>query len=108
MTDRRSGTKITFKPDPTTFATTEYSFEILSQRLRELSYLNRGVTITIRDERRQFEQAGQANLIRGVRDRIEPNLPSPISIVRRLTTRRGIGIPILELHIADFRERPAG
>jgi DNA gyrase subunit B len=47
----RTGTKVTFKPDGEIFKGTEYSFEILSQRLRELSYLNRGLTITIRDER---------------------------------------------------------
>ncbi|HVZ88027.1 MAG TPA: DNA topoisomerase (ATP-hydrolyzing) subunit B [Polyangia bacterium] len=47
----RSGTKITFKPDAEIFKGTEFSFEILTQRLRELSYLNRGLMITIRDER---------------------------------------------------------
>jgi DNA gyrase subunit B len=47
----RTGTKVTFKPDGEIFKGTEYSFELLSQRLRELSYLNRGLTITIRDER---------------------------------------------------------
>jgi DNA gyrase subunit B len=50
VTDRR-GTKITFHPDPDVFKLTEYSFEQLSQRLRELSYLNKGLTIAIRDER---------------------------------------------------------
>jgi DNA gyrase subunit B len=47
----KSGTKVTFKPDAEIFKGTEFSFEILTQRLRELSYLNRGLTITIRDER---------------------------------------------------------
>jgi DNA gyrase subunit B len=47
----RSGTKVTFKPDAEIFKGIEFSFEILTQRLRELSYLNRGLTITIRDER---------------------------------------------------------
>ncbi|HLK92600.1 MAG TPA: DNA topoisomerase (ATP-hydrolyzing) subunit B [Polyangia bacterium] len=47
----KSGTKVTFKPDSEIFKGTEFSFEILTQRLRELSYLNRGLTITIRDER---------------------------------------------------------
>ena len=47
----RSGTKVTFKPDSEIFKGTEFSFEILTQRLRELSYLNRGLTVTIRDER---------------------------------------------------------
>ena len=47
----RTGTKITFKPDSEIFKGTEFSFEILSQRLRELSYLNSGLTITIHDDR---------------------------------------------------------
>ncbi len=51
VTDRRSGTKVTFKPDSEVFKLTDYSFETLSQRLRELSYLNRGLAIAITDER---------------------------------------------------------
>ncbi|MFH0899995.1 MAG: DNA gyrase subunit B, partial [Pseudomonadota bacterium] len=51
VTDRRSGTKIRFRPDVEVFHNIEMSFEVLSQRLRELSYLNPGLTITIRDER---------------------------------------------------------
>src|SRR5262245_12686734 len=48
----RTGTKVTFKPDPEVFKNaTDMSFDILSQRLRELSYLNRGLSITITDER---------------------------------------------------------
>jgi DNA gyrase subunit B len=47
----KSGTKVTFKPDAEIFKGIEFSFEILTQRLRELSYLNRGLTITLRDER---------------------------------------------------------
>ena len=49
-TEKR-GTKITFKPDPEVFETTEFSFETLSQRLRELAFLNAGVSISIDDER---------------------------------------------------------
>jgi DNA gyrase subunit B len=49
-TTEKRGTKITFKPDTQIFETTEYSFEILSQRLRELAFLNAGVRITIEDE----------------------------------------------------------
>jgi DNA gyrase subunit B len=48
----KTGTKITFKPDGSIFkGTTEFSFEVLSTRLRELCYLNRGLTITLEDER---------------------------------------------------------
>ncbi|MEY4948666.1 MAG: hypothetical protein RL698_877 [Pseudomonadota bacterium] len=45
------GTQITFRPDPLIFPSTEFSFEILSQRLRELAFLNRGLRITIEDKR---------------------------------------------------------
>ncbi|MDZ4695816.1 MAG: DNA topoisomerase (ATP-hydrolyzing) subunit B [Deltaproteobacteria bacterium] len=46
----KMGTKITFKPDAEIFKVTEFSFDVLSQRLRELSYLNRGLKITLTDE----------------------------------------------------------
>ncbi|HIE32265.1 MAG TPA: DNA topoisomerase (ATP-hydrolyzing) subunit B [Methanosarcinales archaeon] len=47
----RTGTSITFKPDPRIFEETEFSFDTLSKRLRELAYLNCGVQIEIRDDR---------------------------------------------------------
>jgi DNA gyrase subunit B len=60
-TDRR-GTKVTFKPDTTIFDTTDFNFDTLSQRLRELSFLNKGVVITILDERNdkkhEFQYSG--------------------------------------------------
>jgi DNA gyrase subunit B len=60
-TDRR-GTKVTFKPDTTIFDTTDFNFDTLSQRLRELSFLNKGVVITISDERNdkkhEFQYSG--------------------------------------------------
>ena len=59
---KRKGTKIRFKPDAKIFETTEYSFDILSQRLRELSFLNKGLLIIIEDERNgkknEFEYKG--------------------------------------------------
>jgi len=48
---KKTGTKITFWPDDEIFETLEYNFEILTQRLRELSFLNRGIRISIIDER---------------------------------------------------------
>src|SRR5687767_14508566 len=50
-TTQRRGTKVTFRPDPQIFETTEYSFDTLAQRLRELAFLNGGIVITIDDER---------------------------------------------------------
>ena len=50
-TTKRRGTKVTFKPDAQIFETTVFSFDILAQRLRELAFLNGGITITLDDER---------------------------------------------------------
>jgi DNA gyrase subunit B len=47
----KTGTKITFKADPEIFSVTSYNFDVLSQRLRELAFLNPGVAIDILDER---------------------------------------------------------
>jgi DNA gyrase subunit B len=53
---KKRGTKITFLPDDEIFETTEFSFDILSQRLRELAFLNAGVRIKIADEREEGKQ----------------------------------------------------
>jgi len=45
------GTKITFKPDPEIFGMLDFSYDVLSQRLREMAFLNKGLRITIHDER---------------------------------------------------------
>jgi len=46
-----TGTKVWFKPDTEIFTELEYSLEVLSNRLREMAYLNKGLTITLYDER---------------------------------------------------------
>ncbi len=48
---QRTGTKVTFKPDPQIFPDTTFRFETLLTRLRELAYLNPGITIKVEDER---------------------------------------------------------
>jgi len=50
-TSSRTGTKVTFKPDPQIFTMTEFSFEVLNNRLREISFLNAGLEISLEDER---------------------------------------------------------
>ena len=50
------GTIITFKPDETIFTTTIYHYDIIAARLRELSYLNKGIRITLTDEREKDEE----------------------------------------------------
>ena len=56
-TSDTTGTKTTFKPDPKIFETTNFDYDILSNRLRELAFLNRGLTISIRDLRSPDGQA---------------------------------------------------
>jgi DNA gyrase subunit B len=56
-TTQRRGTKITFKPDGDIFDSTVYSFERLSERLREKAFLNKGIRILIKDEREEEEKS---------------------------------------------------
>jgi len=53
---KKRGTKITFKPDGTIFETVDCSFDVLAQRLRELAFLNKGLSISLADKRSQKEQ----------------------------------------------------
>ncbi len=48
---KKTGTKITFKPDTTIMDASEFNYDTLAQRLRELAFLNKGLTITLTDER---------------------------------------------------------
>ena len=50
-TSKKTGTKITFKPDPKIFTMTDFSFEVLNNRLREMSFLNAGLEVSLEDER---------------------------------------------------------
>ncbi|MDX9696511.1 MAG: DNA topoisomerase (ATP-hydrolyzing) subunit B, partial [Bacteroidales bacterium] len=59
----KRGTVITFKPDDTIFTTTEYRYEILATRLRELAFLNKGINLTIRDNR-EVEENGNGDQFR--------------------------------------------
>ena len=54
---RKRGTKITFKPDAQIFTETIFSFDKLSERLREKAFLNKGIRITIKDEREDPERS---------------------------------------------------
>jgi DNA gyrase subunit B len=53
-----TGTTVTFKPDLEIFPESEYSFDTLSNRLRELAFLNRGVRLVLTDERKVDEETG--------------------------------------------------
>jgi DNA gyrase subunit B len=51
----KSGTEVTFKPDGSIFTTTDFNFEILAARLRELAFLNKGILLTLKDMRETVE-----------------------------------------------------
>lgn len=55
----KRGTVVTFKPDNTIFTTTVYDYNTLSQRLRELAYLNKGITLSIADHRDEEDETRQ-------------------------------------------------
>ncbi|HYE26232.1 MAG TPA: DNA topoisomerase (ATP-hydrolyzing) subunit B [Clostridia bacterium] len=58
-TTKKRGTKVRFHPDPEIFTVSEYSFDTLSQRLRELAFLNKGLIITLTDERTTDPKTGE-------------------------------------------------
>src|SRR5919201_3585273 len=58
-TTKKRGTKVRFVPDNEIFSTTEYNFDTLAQRLRELAFLNKGLLITLTDERTTDPKTGE-------------------------------------------------
>lgn len=86
-TTASTGTKITFKPDYEIFPDREYSYDILSQRLRELAFLNKGLKISIADERTGKKQAflyegGIVSFIEYLNKNKTPLHPSPVYVQR--------------------------
>ena len=69
-TDRR-GTEIRFKADASIFETTTYNFDALSNRLRELAFLNKSLKITIRDERLSTPKSHEFKFDGGVKSFVE-------------------------------------
>lgn len=79
----KTGTRVTFFPDPEIFPITEFSFDVLSKRLRELSFLNAGVRILIRDmntdKRHDFCYHGGINsFVEHLNEKRSPLHPNPI------------------------------
>jgi DNA gyrase subunit B len=82
----KRGTTVTFKPDPKIFEVTEFVFDTLAQRLRELAFLNRGLSITLADERTEKEQefaykGGIVSFVEHLNENKSP-LHKPIYITR--------------------------
>jgi DNA gyrase subunit B len=108
----KNGTIVTFKPDNSIFITEHYDTEILTSRLRELAYLNKGITLTLTDDREKDEQG---NFLKetffskdGLRDFIdyldanrEKLMPEPITIEGE---KNGIPIEIAMQYNTSFSE----
>jgi len=78
-----TGTRVTFFPDPEIFPVTEFSFDVLSKRLRELSFLNAGVRIVItdvnNDKKHDFRYEGGINsFVEHLNEKRSPLHPDPI------------------------------
>jgi len=95
-TTATTGTKITFKPDYLIFEDREYSYDVLSQRLRELAFLNRGLKISVQDERSGkkqtfFYEGGIASFIEYLNKNKTSLHPAPIYLSKE---REGIFVEI--------------
>ncbi len=103
---QRRGTKVTFKPDATVFETTEFSFETLSGRLRELAFLNAGLKITIEDERsgKRHEflfKDGIREFVSYLNKGREALFDPPISLRQDIETERGTALVEIALQWND-------
>jgi len=80
-----TGTSITFKPDPVIFEELNFNFEVLSNRLRELAFLNKGLRIILEDERQETRkeyhyEGGIASFVKYLNKNKTPIHPEPIYI----------------------------
>src|SRR5438552_17793025 len=88
---RGTGTTITFRPDPEIFPVVEFHATTLADRLRQLAFLNRGVTITLTDERKQppqkdsfFAKGGLIQFVEWLNRNKKPVHPKPIAFTATL------------------------
>jgi DNA gyrase subunit B len=106
-----NGTLIYFEPDASIFTITEYKFDTLAARMRELSYLNRGIRINIKDERADesgnlreetfFSEGGLkefVNYLDGTRDKI---LPEPIYVEGE---KNGVPVEVAMIYNSGYTE----
>ncbi len=80
-----TGTSITFKPDPVIFEELNFNYEVLSNRLRELAFLNKGLRIILEDERQETRkeyhyEGGIASFVKYLNKNKTPIHPEPIYI----------------------------
>jgi DNA gyrase subunit B len=98
----RTGTKISFKPDHEIFTNTEYSYDILTNRLRELSFLNSGLVIEVKDERSERVdtyqyKGGIAEFVAMLSKTKEPVHEEVIAFTGEFPTGDGKGTMVVDL-----------
>lgn len=108
----RTGTTITFKPDSSIFIATEYKYDTLATRLRELAFLNAGITLTLTDKRVQKEDGSYKSEIfrstEGLKEFVhyidrakEPLIDNVIHIV---TEKQGIPVEVAMTYNTSYNE----
>ena len=100
---RKTGTKVTFKPDPEIFTVTNFNYDILAQRLREMAFLNGGLKIFFTDERDDSRKPQEFHFEGGVTEFVsylnrgkQPLHPQPI----RFTGEKTFGDGTLSMEVA--------
>ena len=93
-TSDQTGTKVSFKPDAEIFERTDFSFDLLSQRLRELAFLNRGVRIVIEEQatQKQHEFLYRGGIEEFVRHLNRAKTPIHQTVIALTGTKEGIEI----------------
>ena len=110
-TDYR-GTVVSFQPDASIFQATEYNFDTLSARLRELAYLNKGIRLTLIDERRKDDQGefiqetffSETGLVEFVRYLDGTRMPLIEDVIYMEGEKQGIPVEIAMLYNDSFNE----
>ena len=106
------GTKQTFWPDASIFTVTEYKYNILQARLRELAYLNKGITITLTDKREKEEDGSFKSEVfhsdEGVKEFVRflnsTNTPLFDDVIYLNTEKQGVPIECAIMYNTGFRE----
>ncbi|MGB9901476.1 DNA topoisomerase (ATP-hydrolyzing) subunit B [Methanothrix sp.] len=102
----KTGTTVRFKPDPEVFEVTNFSFDVLSSRLRELAFLNRGLKISITDERsgrsKTFQyDGGIVSFVQYLNKSREVLHPNPIYFSR---VRDGVSVEVAMQYNTSYNE----
>ena len=110
----RTGTRQTFWPDGSIFTVTTYKYETLQNRLRELAYLNKGITITLTDLREKDEEGNPRTEIfhseEGVKEFVRflnnqnNNTPLIDDVIYLNTEKQGVPIEIAIMYNTGYRE----